>query len=217
MKKNKPSDFHADLTEERIIEACQLIVKAYNDALEFFIEDMGDNRWSHGCRRWVWARKNIREAVELGGLSYLGIIRDVGNSFVFRIGDVPVKYKRTDPDEPDDSVIRQALCETQQLSLLEFAGISDPCELSWRVLIEDDFVGEVLRVVFVGIDQNKQARCYWELPRDKILPPISLVDSERDEGVELARPAVSLRNAPLEEAGDEAEETENADSQEGSR
>lgn len=188
-----PWEYHRDLTEDRIIGIGALVATAYRESLEYYVESKGDTRWSHGCRRYEWARRNIRNAHESGTMPFLGILRDIGNVFEFKIGEVPVKFKRANPDEPDDSVIRQSHFESLQLSLLEFYGLPHPCELSWRLMVEDDYEGEVLRIVFAGIDEQKNTRCFWELPRERVAAHIAPVVDIRDEGVDMPAAHVGLR------------------------
>jgi hypothetical protein len=197
-----PWDFHPSLQEDHLIAACNLVVAAYNDALDYFLAEKGDNKWALGCRRYAWAQNNIRQAAESGKMPFLEVLKDQGNTFIFLIGAVPVKFKRTDPDEPHESIIRQSQCEAQQLSLA-FPGLSDPGALRWRIVIEDDYEGEVLRVAFIGVDSNKVTQCFWEMPRDRMAPHITTVHEHLDEGVDLDPAHVDLLD-------DEADEEEKA-------
>lgn len=199
MSEKTPTDFHPDLHPDHITAVGKLIVAAYHESLEHYLEDKGDNRWSHGVRRYAWSCQNIRDAVESGKMPFLSILVDIGNTFIFRIGAVPVKFKRTNPDDPADSVLKQSLSETQQLSLLEFAGIHDPCELRWRMVVEDDFDGDVIRIVFLGLNESKVTKCFWEIPQAKIAAHITVLDEHKDEGVELAPAKVGLRGAENKE------------------
>jgi len=62
----------------------------------------------------------------------------------------------------------------------------------------------VLRVVFIGIDKNKQAQCFWEIPRDKFTARLVAVNESHDQGVELDRPQVNLRNAATDSDVDDS-------------
>lgn len=188
----KPSDFHPDLQEESIAKLAQLIAQAFADSLDYRLPERGDTRWSHGCRRYDWARYNIRVAVGAPGFDFLTMLEDQGRKFTFKIGKVPVKFKRTDANNPDKSIFRQYELEAKQLSLLKFAGIQDPCELSWRILVEDDIEGDVVRVVFVGADENGNTKCFWEVPHEKFAPKVVGL-STAEESVELKPASVKLK------------------------
>ena len=204
-----PHEFHPDLTEERIAAIARLIADAYWETLSHRIEEKGDSRWAHGCRRYDWARQRIRDAAGTAAAPYLKILKDRGSAFLFLIGEVPVKYKRTDTDDPAEGTATQSLLEAQQLSLLEFYGLQDPGELSWRFLLEDNFDGELIRAVFVGIDAaTNEVRCFWEIPYEKISAPPVIIDGVRDEGVELPPARVTLKTDADQ---DDAEENIDAD------
>ena len=189
----KPSEFHRDLKEDRISAVAQLIAQAYSDSLDYIIPEKGDTRWSHGCRRYEWARNNIRQVANSKEHPYLSLLEDEGRKFTFKIGAVPVRFKRTDADNPNSSVFRQHAVEASQLSLLLFDGLEDPCQLSWRILVEDDIEGDVIRVAFVGADENGQAECFWNVPKDKLKPKLVALPTDREEGVELQPALVGLK------------------------
>lgn len=193
MSTKKPSDFHPHLTEERIALIAQLINQAYYEAQNHRLPEKGDTRWSLGCRRYEWARYNIRNSVGLNEFRFLSLLEDEGTKFTMLVGDVPVRFKRTDVENPDKAVFHQYLAEEQQLSLLEFAGFEDPCALSWRILIEDDFDGDIIRAAFVGADEHGQIKCFWEVPQDKIAPKPVSIPANHEEGIEMKPAPVQLK------------------------
>lgn len=208
MSLKKPWEYNDALTEQNLIEVCNLIVSAYNEVLDYRLPEKGDNKWALGCRRYAWAKERIRKAVESGLIPCLSILKDQGNTFIFLIGEVPVKFKCTDPDDPDDSVIRQSAIESQQLSLLELEGLYDPRSLRWRIAVEDDYDGEVLRVAVIGITENKMTECFWEMPRDRIVPHITTAFEHKDEGVDLDAAFVDVANANDDEVPNNGESEE---------
>ena len=199
MRQTLPVSFHSDLTEDRITKIGNLIITAYHESLEFFNEDKGDDRWTHGCRRYKWACKNIREAIDADGYGYLSLLEDTGNKFIFLIGEVPVKFKCTNPEDPNENVLKQSQSEMQQLSLLEYGDIKHPGQLVWRMAVEDDFDGNPIRLALLGIDESKTTRCYWELPKDKLVPQIVPIHDNKADGVEIAPAKVGLRTNEKEQ------------------
>lgn len=191
----KPSNFHPDLKEEDIIKVAQLITSAYEEAVDHMLEDKGDTNWGLGCRRYEWARQNIRLAAGTFYHPYLKILEDDGNKFTFLIGGVPVRFKRGESENMDKKVFAQYRVEAAQLSLLTFSGISDPCELSWRMVMEVDALGEVIRAVFIGANEHGVAKCFWEVPHTKLRAAPVAVLNEKDDGVDLAPAKVGFKTA----------------------
>jgi hypothetical protein len=129
----------------------------------------------------------------------LSILEDEGQKFTFRIGGVPVRFKRTDAENPDSAVFRQYAVEASQLSLLLFEGIEDPCKLSWRLLVEDDLEGEVIRVAFVGAEESGRVECFWDVPKDKLKPKLVALPAGKEDGVEFKPGGVGLKTKNKEE------------------
>ena len=190
-----PSDFHPDLKEDYLIKVAQLITNAYEDAIEHKLEDKGDTNWGLGCRRYEWARQNIRIAGGTEEYKFLSLLEDEGNKFTFMIGSVPMRFKKSDIDNLDKNIFTQYKNEAAQLSLLKFAGIIDPCELSWRMLMDVDFMGEVVRAVFIGATTEGVVKCFWEIPRDKLHGKPVVVLHEKDAGIEITPAKVTLKTA----------------------
>lgn len=196
----KPSDFHPDLKEEDIIKVAQLITSAYEEAVDHMLEDKGDTNWGLGCRRYEWARQNIRQAAGTLEHPYLTILEDDGNKFTFLVGRVPVRFKRGESENMDKKVFTQYRVEAAQLSLLSFSGISDPCELSWRMVMEVDSFGDVIRAVFIGATESGFVKCFWEVPHAKLRAAPVAVLNLKDDGIDLAPAKVSLKSAKSKES-----------------
>jgi len=189
----KPSDFHPDLKEEDITNIAQLITTAYEEAVEHMIEEKGDTNWGLGCRRYEWARQNIRQSAKTPEHPYLSILEDESNKFTFMIGSVPVRFKRGDSEKIDKNMFTQYQVEAAQLSLLSFSGILDPCELSWRMLMEVDPFGDVVRAVFLGATESGFVKCFWEVPHSALRTVPVAILNQKDEGIDLAPAKVNLK------------------------
>jgi hypothetical protein len=196
----KPSDFHLDLQEDRVILVAQLISQAYADTQFYKNLEKGDTSWSLGCRRYDWARHNIRTVRGMLGYEFLTILKDKGTKFTGKIGQVPFKFKKADANNPNKSIFKQYSDESEQLSLLEFGGIPDPCELSWRFLVEADIEGDVIRVVFVGANEkNGHTQCFWEVPQEKFVPKIVAINASVEESMKLEAAPVQLKSVKKDE------------------
>ena len=191
----KPSDFHPDLNEDHLTDVAKIIMNAYEDASDSMLQEKGDTNWGLGCRRYEWARHSLRLAAGTTGYKFLSILEDEGNKFTFMVGAVPMRFKRSDADNLDKSVFAQYRVEAAQLSLLSFAGITHPCELSWRMIMDVDLFGEVIRAVFIGATQDGVAKCFWEIPRAKLMGTPVVVLNSKEDGVELQPAKVTFKDA----------------------
>ena len=195
----KPSDFHPDLKEGDIAKVAQLITSAYEEAVDHMMVDKGDTNWGLGCRRYEWARQKIRQSANTAEHPYLSILEDEGNKFTFLIGQVPVRFKRGDSESIDKNMFTQYQVEAAQLSLLNFSGINDPCELSWRVLMTVDLRGDVIRAVFLGATEGGFVKCFWEVPTSALRAVPVAVLKKKDEGVDLTPAKVGLKDIKKKE------------------
>lgn len=203
MTTKKPWEFHPDLTEDNITAVTRLIIQAYVESQDYLVPEKGDNRNVHGLRRYYWARRNLTDAAGTPDYPFLSILTDKRFTFLLTIGQVPMRFKRAPVEKIDQSVFKQYEAETAQLSLLSFLDQPDPCELSWRIIVEDDFTGDVIQVAFVGADEDGNIKCLWKMPQNKIVPLASIPDDE-DKGVDLKPATVQFKtqSTPDKKAND---------------
>lgn len=200
----RPSDFHLELTEDRIQEVSQLIFEARTHCLEYHDEVSGDSGWSYGCRAREWTRQKLRLAAASGKYPYLSIIEDVGQMFTIGIGGIPIKAFRDDSDEPAPRVRKRSAAELAQLSLFKFDGTDTPVDVAWRLVIDIDKTSlEVLRVTFVGLDQDGDTVCYHNVQLKAPVTKIYDATATKEEGVELKSPKVEKKRKD-EQIEDEA-------------
>lgn len=198
MTTKKPWEFHPDLTEGKITAVTRLITQAYVESQDYMIPEKGDNRNVHGLRRYYWARRNLTDAAGTVEYPYLSILADQRFTFMLKIGDVPLRFKRAPLEKIHYSVFKQYEIETAQLSLLSFLDQPDPCELGWRIIVEDDFMGDVVRVAFVGADAAGNIKCFWEMPGSKFTPKIVPIPNNEEKGKDLKPATVQLKSqAPI--------------------
>lgn len=198
-----PHQFHPDLTEERIKAISGIIQGARANCLDWHDPSSGDSPWSYGCRARAWTRQALRNAAKKPDYSFLSILKDQGQAFVFGICGIPVKFFKDHVEKPSPRVRKHSASELSQLSLFHFNGIDAPKDVAWRFVFEvNPLTSEVIKIVFVGLDRHEETLCHYEIPlRDnvaKLYDPIS----DHEEGVELASPIVSKKKSKQKTAKD---------------
>lgn len=190
MTKIYPWEYHADLTEDRIIAVARMIVDGRQAAVELFDEENGDNGWTLGCRAFQFGRARILRAVDESLHDWLGVI-DRSLQLIFTIGEVPLRIYRGEADEPTDRTMRQSLPELRQLGF-SFDERDEGRELAFRFAIETDIDGSVMSVKFVGL-RGETAILNWDVPVES-RPVSGAVGRPASESVELAAPNVGVRD-----------------------
>lgn len=203
-----PHEFHADLTKERINAVANVIHHARNGCLEYHDEVSGDTNWSYGCRARDWTRQALRNAAaDTAKYPFLSILEDNGQKFVISIAGIPVKFFKDDSEEPQARVRKHSVSELKQLSLFHFNGIDTPEDVAWRFVVDISPLDlEVLKIVFVGLDQHEDTLCYYDVPLQDNVAKIYDIASTHEEGVELAAPVVSKKKPKqhsIKEAGND--------------
>lgn len=190
-----PHEFHANLTEARIKAVGHIILRARNSCLEQHNETAGDTNWSYGCRARDWTRQEFRKAsADTKHYPYLSILEDNGQKFVIGIAGIPVKFFKDDAEEPNARVRKRSLSELNQLSLFQFNGVDTPQDVAWRFVVENNPLDlEVIKMVFVGLDQHEDTLCWYNVPLQDEVAKIYDIASTHEEGIELAAPIVSKK------------------------
>ena len=168
--------------------AARLLAQGRKDALALADHWAGDDSWSIGCRAYSFSRHQVCRAAAAGRFPWLKVL-DATHHFVFLIDGVPVRFFRGDAEEPTRRTLRQQQDEAEQLSLA--LGKVDAAEgLMFRLAVETNSKGEVVRVVFLALrGEEGQAECFWPVPlRDEpVLRPAE------------ARPASRRRAVPFQQ------------------
>jgi hypothetical protein len=186
MSDSKPWDHHTHLTHERIVSVAGLIAQGRNDALIRHDETIGDDGWTLGCRAFQFARFQISRAAQIEGFDWLTIM-DPSKQFIFKIGDVPVRFYKGEADEPSDRTLRQTFSELTQLAFT-FGG-EEGGTLAYRFAVETDFDGGITSIKFVGL-RGESPVFVWEAPyAEAVSLPTA---TPATEGVELPKPAVRV-------------------------
>lgn len=180
-----PWDHHPDLRQDRLVEIGRLIQQGRNDALDRQDSHVGSNPWTVGCEAFAFGTHQISEAALLH--DWLEILQP-GMQFVFSIGEVPVRFYKGAPDEPNKRTLRQSYSELLQLNLF---GIEDAAssELLYRFAVETDFDGTVVAISFVVLNGEAPVLT-WNVPLDEPVIRIATLDIPEAQGVDLPKPKV---------------------------
>jgi hypothetical protein len=189
MSDSNPWDYHPHLERQAIIAVAGLIAQGRSDALIRHDETIGDDGWTLGCRAFQFARFQISKAAETAGFEWLSIM-DPSKQFIFKIGDVPLRFYKGEADVPSDRTLRQTFSELNQLAFV--FGKEDGAGVAYRFAIETDCDGSITSIRFVGLRGESPVFC-WDVP---YLEAVSLpLATPATEGVDLPKPEVRVPGA----------------------
>lgn len=181
-----PWEVHEDLTAERLITVAQLIAKGRADAVEWHNPAIGDDDWVLGCRAFNATRYQISREAKSGACPWL-TMADESKHFVFRVGDVPTRFYRGDPEDPNHRTRRQSFPELAQLSIA--FPEDDVRDLVYRFAVETDLDGQAVAISFVAL-LGDTVHLNWSIPIAVAASTVELL-AERALGVELDPPVVT--------------------------
>ncbi|MBZ0158487.1 MAG: hypothetical protein K8I29_20000 [Alphaproteobacteria bacterium] len=191
----RPWEINSSLTGECLCTVARIIKDVRHRTLELYDPEEGDGVWSLGCRIYERTINSIeREAKKL---VWLEIIRN-GLYFVMLINGVPVRFYHGEVDNPNMRSLRRLYPELE-VQQMEFPFA--PSEWFWRLVVETENDGRVLRIIIAQFKECGNSQNSWEIP---VTEPITLMTSvveTRREGVELERPTVGSRKEKVAEGG----------------
>ncbi|WP_438850730.1 hypothetical protein [Brevundimonas nasdae] len=184
-----PWEHHASLSRDRLVTIGKLIERGRNRALDRFDADAGCTGWTLGCEAFAFQKHRIEVAA--AELDWLEILNPT-MQFVFAIGEVPVRFYRGEPDDPNVRTLKQSFSELQQLSLF---GADELVKLTaeplYRFAIETDIDGAITAITFVVLAGDTPVLT-WQVPLDEPITKISPLWVEGSEGVTLPAPSVGI-------------------------
>ena len=171
-----------------------------------------DYKWSHGCRAREWVRQAFRDSVDVSEYEFLSILEDKGMTFVFGINEIPIKFFKDDANNPSQRVRKSSVSEDQKIPLFEFYGIEAPEyvtesvteDIMWIFIVELNDDSEVIKIVFLGLDNYEKTLCYYNVPLQECVAKIHDTDYREEEGIELP-PAPASAYKKEEKSLDEVE------------
>jgi hypothetical protein len=184
---SNPWEIQPQLTLPRLQLVEKLLRDVRHASLRLHDPLGGDDNWSLGCR--IYARSRNTLAQMESQWEWLRIVKDQ-QQFIFAIGGVPVRFYRGDSESPPAHNLELAPEEMQQMELCY--GRENPFDLIWRVAIETNNVGEVLRIVLIGAHTEGGVDVRFVIPPDDTLaifvsPPVPV-----KRGVTLPPPTVTV-------------------------
>jgi hypothetical protein len=193
MSDSKPWEVHKELQEDRLIFLAGMIKRVRHEAVLVHEPSKGDTNWGLGCRVHERTCHAIKEAV--ADQTWLDVI-DPSLHFVFSIGVVPIRFYRGEAESPNPRHLsrRYPEIEAQQLAF-EFR--HEDGEWLWRMAIETDFDGEVMRIVMVQVAENGDIKNLWTIPLTGNVPIITPIHERQRNRVDLAPPIIAPRRADI--------------------
>lgn len=177
----KPSDYNNRLEESLIENVAHILYNARINCLNSYEPENGDTPWSNGVRSREWCRKAIRDAAEVH--DFIQIIRDQGQTFVFSINGVPIKFYKDNTKKPSSKLFKFQEIEQKQYDLFSFDGIGNPRDIMWRFVIETDIFLDISKISFIGLNKNGHTiECLYDVKvNDNDVKIITSLSSKKTE------------------------------------
>lgn len=190
----KPWEIDKRLAKPCICEVGKIIKHVRHKTISLHDPDNGDGPWSLGCRIYERTINTFVEKSKI--LDWLGYIKD-NLYFVVLVNGVPIRFYRGTVEEPTNRTLRRLSPERKATQLL--FDFEEP-EWFWRIVVDTELNGEVLRLVLAQFDEMGGHQNPWEIPISRPVAVMTPVDSIRRESVVLDKPNVSPRKQ--KEVGD---------------
>jgi hypothetical protein len=182
----KPWDIHPELLKDRLVTVASILHDVRHEALPNHEPDKGDTNWGLGTRVSERTWHALREAAYQH--PWLRIINP-SRHFVFSIGSVPFRFYRGLPEKPNSRVLLRQYPEIRQHQMA-FEFFEADTEYFWRLAIETDIFGEVLRIVVAQMSEMGDVKMTWEVPLTRKISVLGSVSAPKPEGIELPSPVV---------------------------
>lgn len=184
-----PWEIHPALTEPRLTEIGRLVWAARKGAAEGARWKEGDCLWNIGCTAYVRTRYLIAMATQV--TDWLSLASTSPNEgFVFRIGGVPIRFYRGDPQ--DAAPEKYAYATHNELRSLQaaFAIRDTPTpDAYFRLVVKTDPQGFPFSVTLVQVNAKGEIQNPWRIPVEPTTAMRQIAEA-REEAVELPPPPV---------------------------
>ncbi len=183
----KPWEVHPALKEDRLCSIANIISNVRHRTLALYDPNSGDGIWSLGCR--IYERTINTLDREKENLPWLDTIRD-GLYFVILVEDVPIRFYRGDVENPNARSLRRRPLElVAQQGTFSFY---EP-EWFWRLVVETDDDGTILRTVLLQYTETGSSQNLWEVPISEHSAPQPASPPAPSVTVVLDKPSVKLK------------------------
>lgn len=194
----KPWEINPELTKDRLCLLAKIIKEVRNKAVSLYDPSEGDGPWSLGCR--IYERTINKIEREAASLTWLKIYREK-LYFVIIINDVSLRFYKGKVDTPTGRTLRQKFPEAKSEQLM--FDFESQREWFWRIAVDTETDGSVLRTSLAQYDKAGNYRNEWEIPITDPVSIVSTVKQIRHEAVDLGKPPIHKKY------NDRAEEPEN--------
>lgn len=199
-----PTEFHPSLTEERLCIVGNIIRQRRHAAVLRHLPREGDDTWVLGCRCYQWIRDRIMVLAEGEHKEWLSVIENgkAGTHFVFRIGLVPIRFYRGDPEDVPAKLVECSPIEEAAMQTA-FPGIErtkkEP-SVHVRIAYTTDEKHEVDEIKLIVVDEDLNPVSEgWVIPKEPLKVKRFL---KREEGKNLGQPPIGSQK-PKKEHGEE--------------
>ena len=186
---NKPWEIEPDLTKDRLCLLAKIIKEVRDKTVSIYDPNEGDGPWSLGCRIYERTINKIEQKAET--LRWLKIYREK-LFFVIIINSIPLRFYKGKVDTPTIRTLRQKKFPEQRNEQLMF-DFESQREWVWRISVDTDIDGSVLRTSLAQYDKIGNHRNGWEIPITDHITEVSPVQI-RHESVELDRPPIHKKH-----------------------
>jgi hypothetical protein len=182
----KPWEIQPDFVLSRLQLLEKVLREARHRTLALHDPVEGDNNWCLGCR--IYARSCSALVGAAGQWDWLSIV-DEGQQFIFKIGNVPVRFFHGDSESLSPNRLEVAPEEALQLGMCYGDSAID---LIWRLVVETNSAGEVLRIVLIGAHTEGGIDVHFPIPRDDKLTAFAPPRTPTRRGVMMPPPSVTV-------------------------
>lgn len=206
MTDSLPWEVSPDLTLERLQVVAENLRDVRHDALEIHDEDKGDDAQVHGTIAYRRSCFRIEKLVESGEYPWLSIT-DGSRRFIFAIGGTLIRMYRGDYRRPPARSLRSYVEELvhSQLELPFEEQVATLDGWVWRMAIETDTLGAVIRIVVFQANTSLLIQNAFEIPLRDAVTEISPVVPLQRAGTQIPPARVGRKQlSNQEELGDNA-------------
>ena len=193
----KPWEIEPNLQKEYLCQLGHIIRDVRQGVLDLHDPDDGDGPWSLGCRAYERTINILEKLAET--LPWLKVIRKQSLYFLILVDGVPFRFYKGRFDNPPERTLRKDYPE------LRFRQLSfDQREWMWRIAVETDYDGSVLRITVAQYEEKGNFRNPWEIPLTEPIPAITSLTETRADSVILEIPPLIPRDETILEGMEDA-------------
>ncbi|WP_136066375.1 hypothetical protein [Modicisalibacter radicis] len=184
MKTKHPSDFFSELSEKRLATVAELLLDVRFNTMQE-MNSPHDDSYTRECTVFGRTRNALVELCQSDKHDWLKLASP-GMDVTFRIGNVPCRFFRDDPESPE----KRGFFRRNQVDDLFSEEDSEP--VMWRFVIEKAMTEEDEdRAFFIGHNVYQEKVCQWSYGPSG--PILHSVDNEIPPTAELPSPEVGVR------------------------